>query len=705
MLADFSKGAPSLIKVTLDKDTYTIGEPIGVAFARSDATNADWLVISNQTWNSSCNDVCIDLVSPTPALNTSYTWQYLCGGYNGVALYAGCSSIITSGNVTFVNGLDVPGTYNIYYAGNNLWPILWTSAPFTVIANPSETPSAVPTSAVPSTAMPTQTPTVPTFTPIEAPSAIPTFTPSSAVPTFTPSSETPSAVPSTAMPTVIPPSSEGNLILKLMKRREEDGSVSDWQTCPVGFSSSNALSLINSVAKASTDLQFDFIKTLDSICDNSVESSSRRRAQSDVYRYFVVYGISFSTKNIYSHLGITDLDYLIFIQDAFYGAIYDGLFDTLLHNETYITASTKFLLDATLTGVEIGSGDLNALFEFFNFSNSTQEEPVFEFFNFSNSTQEEPTEEPTQELTEEPTEEPTEDAMHEPAVEPTHIESALLPTLTPALMIHSASQSPSIAANPNPNPNPVHVAHTPVSVPVPVPTVRPHTDAVGPTFVMRAMMVFTEANVHSLDQVQRTTLSLALVNALYLPQGSVAVMDTRRRLQQTMQKKTPTLYTLVVPITITMSAQEVPDAYMNNYDEYSQYLGEELMSETFVLELKAQLLSADLDFGFPDWLGQEKRLDFQSLEILLSADNVIGQPTIAPTTDDGASDTDSSLSSSSSSSSSNEGLLIGLMTMVLLITAATATALFYYYYKQKPNKDTHEENVHGGDNIVTVGGL
>ena len=105
------------------------------------------------------------------------------------------------------------------------------------------------------------------------------------------------------------------------------------------------------------------------------------------------------------------------------------------------------------------------------------------------------------------------------------------------------------------------------------------------------------------------------------------------------------------------------------------------MSETFVLELKAQLLYADLGLG-------ENRLDFHSLEVLLSADNVIGQPTIAPTSDDGASDTDSSLSSSSSSSASNEGLLIGLLSMVLFITAVTATALFCHYYKKKRNRHT-----------------
>ncbi len=112
--------------------------------------------------------------------------------------------------------------------------------------------------------------------------------------------------------------------------------------------------MINSVAKASTGIQFNAIQTLDSIYDSSVELSSRRRAQAAPGSTVVlVYGISFSLSITAANdkLDITGLSYIKKVQDAFQDAIQDGLFDVLLRSEA-ASQGTRFLLEATLTGVD-----------------------------------------------------------------------------------------------------------------------------------------------------------------------------------------------------------------------------------------------------------------------------------------------------------------------------------------------------------------
>ncbi len=77
--------------------------------------------------------------------------------------------------------------------------------------------------------------------------------------------------------------------------------------------------MINSVAKASTNIQFDSIQTLDSICDSSVESSSRRRAQTAPGSSVVlVYGLSFSLSITAANdkVDIPGLSYLKQVQDC-----------------------------------------------------------------------------------------------------------------------------------------------------------------------------------------------------------------------------------------------------------------------------------------------------------------------------------------------------------------------------------------------------
>ena len=73
----------------------------------------------------------------------------------------------------------------------------------------------------------------------------------------------------------------------------------------------------------------------------------------------------------------------------------------------------------------------------------------------------------------------------------------------------------------------------------------------------------------------------------------------------TTEEDSPTGYTLVV----TVSAQDVSDAYKNDYDGYSEHLQEKVMLDGFLLDLRA-LLSASAG------------LEESSLDFILIADGV-----------------------------------------------------------------------------------